>query len=1441
MASDLAGNTAAADLLATLDTVPPGGPVGNLVTVSRAVDGQATVSGAAGSVEANAWVVVTNLRTGESFSVLSGTDRELFRRHCRPCRRRPFHHGAGRRREHGERTFRERKAVRIRKLAANGIITTAANANAPQKAVPDSRGNLYVVESINGCVKKIGTDGAVSTIGCGFAHPDSLAVDSWGNLYVAEQYDATVQKIDAAGNRSTIISEGFLDISDLAIDTAGNLYIADRYGCRVARMDTAGRLTTVAGTIGNCGYSGDGGAAASARLRNVFGIALDASGDLFIGDHGSGSVRKVDVHGVITTVAGTGSWGNGSDGGAATQTALPGAFGVAVDPGGSIYVVEPDIHSVRKVAVPSGVLRKIGEGKLSFAEENGLGHVFSSSGLHEKTLDLESGVVLASFGYTAGNELSSITDRFGGMTVVERDGNGVPTAIVSPDGTRTVLEIDSSGRLSSVRYPGGGGYVFDYSSGGLLTTKTDGNGNRFEHDFDPAGRLLRERDQEGGSWTFIRTAEENGEITTKRTSAEGNVLTYVDKTDSTGAYASTITDPAGGETVYNQSANGLKATKALSCGKSLAFDYTVDPEYLFPMLRQMTETMPSGLKKTTAMGRAYSDSNGDGTVDLVARSFSVNGRTWTVLDNTLEGTKTATSPLRRTTVVRYDPGSLLTSSVSIPGLIDTGFGYDARGRLASITTGARQWTMAYDSAGNLSSLTDPRSRTTTYSHDAVGRLTGVVKPDGTGLTYAYDANGNLTVLVTPGGASHGFGYNRVNLGSSYTTPSSGSYTYAYDRERRLNRVLLPSGKEIVYEYDPARLTRIQTPEGDIDFTYLCSSKAGSVTRGDETISYGYDGPLVTRVTSAGTLNQDLLYSYGSDFRVSAFNYAGKTVSYARDWDGYLTAAGDFSIDRNSANGFPETVSAYLPISAVGLFHEQGPPSSALASVTDVDVRHGSPLNLGIRAGDRVNLAGTVDPGDPGTTTTTEPGPPEPPPVPTAGTMTLSRSFNGYGELDGESSGVLTDVSNSVPYAWTVTRDDGGRIVTKRETPDGVVTEYTYTYDALGRLLTVARDGILIEEYGYDANGNRVSQTSTVRGISRSLTYSDEDRLLTAGDVSYEHDADGFLTKKIQGASETDYLYSSRGELLRAVLPDGRVIEYVYDPLGRRIAKKVDGAIEEKYLWEGMTRLLAVFDENEQLVMRFSYADGRMPLAVTRWDLNYFLFYDQAGSLRMVTDPVGTLVKRVEYDSFGNVLSDSNPGFAVPFGFAGGLYDPDTGLVRFGYRDYDPDTGRWTAKDPILFAGGDANLYGYCLDDPVNGIDPQGLAPGDRYWNWMEAGMHAARDAYPDSYANNWEYGGTIYRNQDGTYSYTEARTDYLYNEVNPWMPIPEGATRVGDYHTHSRADKRCPGEEDFSPQDKKSINFSAEVNGGIYGGILITPSGIIKAYVPGLPVMTLGK
>jgi RHS repeat-associated protein len=106
---------------------------------------------------------------------------------------------------------------------------------------------------------------------------------------------------------------------------------------------------------------------------------------------------------------------------------------------------------------------------------------------------------------------------------------------------------------------------------------------------------------------------------------------------------------------------------------------------------------------------------------------------------------------------------------------------------------------------------------------------------------------------------------------------------------------------------------------------------------------------------------------------------------------------------------------------------------------------------------------------------------------------------------------------------------------------------------------------------------------------------------------------------------------------------------------------------------------------------------------------YRIITDHLGSVRLVVNATtGQIAQEMTYDEFGRVLQDTNPGFQ-PFGFAGGLHDPDTGLVRFGARDYDAETGRWTAKDPILFDGRDPNLYGYVVGDPVNYVDWTGTS------------------------------------------------------------------------------------------------------------------------------------
>ena len=234
-----------------------------------------------------------------------------------------------------------------------------------------------------------------------------------------------------------------------------------------------------------------------------------------------------------------------------------------------------------------------------------------------------------------------------------------------------------------------------------------------------------------------------------------------------------------------------------------------------------------------------------------------------------------------------------------------------------------------------------------------------------------------------------------------------------------------------------------------------------------------------------------------------------------------------------------------------------------------------------------------------------------------------------------------------------------------------------------------------------------------RGINnRFYTYSNEDHLMVAGVEPYQFDVDGFLTGKSSSPLATTYRYSSRGELQEAKLPDAPTLTYDHDPMGRRIARRVNGEVVEKYLWKDTTTLLAIYNGSDNLVTRFNYGDDRMPVSMTHNGSTYYLLVDPVGSLRAVADSSGKIIKRVDYDSFGNIVFDSKADFSVPFGFAGGLHDRTTGLVRFGARDYDPTIGRWTAKDPIDFAGGEANLYGYVGNDPVNWVDPEGLfGPG----------------------------------------------------------------------------------------------------------------------------------
>lgn len=318
-----------------------------------------------------------------------------------------------------------------------------------------------------------------------------------------------------------------------------------------------------------------------------------------------------------------------------------------------------------------------------------------------------------------------------------------------------------------------------------------------------------------------------------------------------------------------------------------------------------------------------------------------------------------------------------------------------------------------------------------------------------------------------------------------------------------------------------------------------------------------------------------------------------------------------------------------------------------------------------------------------------------------GVTSDARIYNDYGEL----IGYTAKVNGSPIWSVAYTRDAIGRITGKSETIAGAHNSYSYTYDRAGRLVGAVKNGAA-DSYTYDANSNRLA--GTIAGTTSNGSYDAQDRLGKYGSTTYSHTANGELASSKTGAGTTTYSYDVLGNLLSAKLPGGRNISYIVDAEDHRVGKEVNGALETGFLYDDEA-IVAQLDGANRVVRRFVYATRpTTPDYFTSGGITYRIFADERGSPVLVVDTVtGAIAEQIAYDEFGNLTADTNPGLQ-PFRFAGGLYDPDTKLVRFGARDYDPSVGRWTAKDPLLFGGGDTELYGYVLEDPVNLTDPSGL-------------------------------------------------------------------------------------------------------------------------------------
>jgi uncharacterized protein (TIGR03437 family) len=298
-------------------------------------------------------------------------------------------------------TDRAAGGARVRKVSTAGIISTIAGGGStdpysvgglavnaglynPGGVAVDNLGNVYFTHDNGGggLVYKVDTSGLIKVAaggnGEGFSGdggpataaqlnaPLALATDAAGNLYIADTGNSRIRKVSTSGIITTVAGNGAAGFSGdsgpatlaqlatpnaLALDSAGNLYIADSYNLRIRKVDVSGTITTVAGNgqgkFG--GYSGDGGPATAAQLAFPSGVAVDGDGRIFIADQGNSVIRLVDTSGIISTIAGKHTPGYSGDGGAATSAQLDNPTFLVLAPDGTMYFVDSANERIRKL------------------------------------------------------------------------------------------------------------------------------------------------------------------------------------------------------------------------------------------------------------------------------------------------------------------------------------------------------------------------------------------------------------------------------------------------------------------------------------------------------------------------------------------------------------------------------------------------------------------------------------------------------------------------------------------------------------------------------------------------------------------------------------------------------------------------------------------------------------------------------------------------------------------------------------------------------------------------------------------------------------------------------------------------------------------------------------------------------------------------------------
>jgi RHS repeat-associated protein len=858
--------------------------------------------------------------------------------------------------------------------------------------------------------------------------------------------------------------------------------------------------------------------------------------------------------------------------------------------------------------------------------------------------------------------------------------------------------------------------VYETDENGNITRTTHPDGSSTRRQYDPVNnRLLREENELGVVTLHAYDARGNE---TNRTEAAGSAAPRV---------SSSRYDPFGNLLSVSQLGNASTPTVTVSFAYDDAGNrirYTDAEGYATHFTY---DRMGNLLTLSNALGQVWSNqydaaghllaawnpkgvaiSNAYNAIGQILRRYDAGGRVSTYTYDADGRVATVTDPYGRLTTRQYTADGWPSREVDPDGN-ERGTDYDAAGRaVRTWTTAGWVTALAYDAYGRLVKATDPDGAVHTVEYDEAGHpwrsthagseeraeydargraVRVVVSAAGESRTnrVEYDAAGRVLQTIGPEGFTTAKRYDELNRLTQVVRGGLQTNWFEYDLRNNVVRQVDALGRETRVDYDrrslPVRKTYADGSSNTAAYDAMGRITEFTDAKGQQ-MRCGYDelGALTGRqYFAAGDLTQPVLvdrYQYDEGGRLTnwtdgvfeeswVYDDANRRIEQVVNYGAFSkrsTRAYDARLRTTRFEGPDGTV----------LDHTYG-PNGLLNAVAIVDE---GAVTINAYEGSRV--ARMTFPG--GTT----------------------REFS-FGPLALQSERLL-DAASNVLDAVTYRANRESR-VTEIGTPAGA---QRYAYSALGELAAASVPGLPEEVFGYDAAGNRTAGPA----LTNAWGYNLLNQLTSVVGRAFAYDVNGSLVARWQNGNPTaTYEYDPMNRLVAIRdAASNLVARYAYDAEGRRLMKEVGGT--RTYFFYSDQGLVAEFDAAGQPIRAYGYGNspmwGMQPLFLKTGGKYHYYVHDHLGAPRLLVDRNGAVTWRARIAAFGRTEVEPSSTVDNPLRLSAQYYDAESGLHYNTRRYYDPELGRYLSRD-LLGEGGGRNLYGFAGNDPLNAVDPKGMA------------------------------------------------------------------------------------------------------------------------------------